>query len=175
MVKSTCLETNCENPSRSRGHCKRHYNAKRRRGELEPLGGGPRLNLNGKRFGSLTVLRYRERLWECLCDCGNTTRAPTANLTSGRKRSCGCQSWRTIGYMAAHKRLRRAQGSASRHKCVGCGGQAFQWAYNHQDPHELTCDAAYSKGFRYSLDFDYYDPMCASCHKIVDNARRQSP
>lgn len=173
MVKSTCLETNCENPSRSRGYCSRHYNAKRRKGELAPLASRQIHDLYGKRFGSLTALHYHESIWECLCDCGETTYAPTSKLTAGRKRSCGCQSWRIIGYMAAHDRLRRARGKADKHNCVGCGGAAAQWAYNHQDPQELICNAPYSKGYRYSLDADYYEPMCASCHKTLDNAVRR--
>src|SRR6185437_10098898 len=55
------------------------------------------LDLTGKRFGYLTVLRRTdERLensiaWECRCDCGNV-RLFAAKLLTGRKRSsCGCR------------------------------------------------------------------------------------
>src|SRR5450631_1787951 len=48
----------------------------------------------GQRFSRLVVLERVEndkhRLWRCLCDCGNTTVADTANLANGHTRSCGC-------------------------------------------------------------------------------------
>ncbi len=30
------------------------------------------------------------RLWDCICKCGNETKAGTRELKSGRKKSCGC-------------------------------------------------------------------------------------
>ena len=54
------------------------------------------MDLTGQRFGRLVVLRLDEkqtkgpRLWECLCDCGNTTFAKAYSLLSGHKASCGC-------------------------------------------------------------------------------------
>ena len=51
----------------------------------------------GKRFGRLVVKRdtgkrnkYNNIIWECECDCGNTTEAYTSLLRSGSKKSCGC-------------------------------------------------------------------------------------
>lgn len=58
-----------------------------------------RLNLIGKRFGKLTVLRYRGKdkhqasLWLCLCDCGNKKTIVGHKLTR-ITRSCGCTSGR---------------------------------------------------------------------------------
>ena len=59
-----------------------------------------RLNLLGKRFGSLTVIdrasvqdgkNYR---WICLCDCGNQCEVITCHLRSGHTSSCGrCQTF----------------------------------------------------------------------------------
>ncbi len=56
------------------------------------------IDLIGKRFGKLTVLsrfpskdKWGRILWLCQCDCGNTQKAITSNLKSGRVRSCGCQ------------------------------------------------------------------------------------
>jgi hypothetical protein len=57
--------------------------------------------LNGRRFGRLIVIRRAgsqkthdkrasSALWECKCDCGNTTTATSYKLTTGYKRSCGC-------------------------------------------------------------------------------------
>lgn len=53
-------------------------------------------NLQGQRFGRLVVanfVRVNEKhraIWECNCDCGNTTFSDTETLTRGLKRSCGC-------------------------------------------------------------------------------------
>lgn len=57
-------------------------------------------DLTGQRFGKLTALSRAENrvtssgsqvvMWNCLCDCGNTTVVSRANLTSGHTLSCGC-------------------------------------------------------------------------------------
>lgn len=58
---------------------------------------GAGTKLVGKRFGRLVVLRATEErrngyiMWECQCDCGNTTLVRGFHLTSGRIVSCGCQ------------------------------------------------------------------------------------
>jgi hypothetical protein len=56
------------------------------------------LDLTGQKFRQLTAVRYtgeanrhKQRLWECVCDCGNTTVVATRALTSGNTGSCGCQ------------------------------------------------------------------------------------
>lgn len=59
-----------------------------------------RLDLRGRRFGRLTVLREgqggrysngeRYRDWVCQCDCGNTVTIRYANLRNGHTQSCGC-------------------------------------------------------------------------------------
>jgi hypothetical protein len=55
------------------------------------------LNLEGQKFGRLTVIRKAEVQWDkahtrwtCLCICGNTAEPTTENLTSGNTKSCGC-------------------------------------------------------------------------------------
>ena len=54
-------------------------------------------DLTGERFGKLTVLRLADGrdvngglMWECVCDCGNTTVVRSGSLVSGNTRSCGC-------------------------------------------------------------------------------------
>lgn len=54
------------------------------------------LDLAGARFGRLVALRdvgrnhNKQRLWECLCDCGATTVVIAALLAKGQTKSCGC-------------------------------------------------------------------------------------
>ena len=54
------------------------------------------IDITGQRFGRLTVMRKaghaadRSTLWECKCDCGNTTIARRGNIIYGRTLSCGC-------------------------------------------------------------------------------------
>ena len=53
-------------------------------------------DLEGKRFGRLTVIRcvgrnkWRDSVWECSCDCGNVTTVSGGHLKDGHTTSCGC-------------------------------------------------------------------------------------
>lgn len=59
---------------------------------------GARIDLTGKRFGMLEVVRFsgvrqstgKEHLYLCKCDCGNTKDVMAKNLVNGRTKSCGC-------------------------------------------------------------------------------------
>lgn len=50
----------------------------------------------GKRFGKLVVVRrvenksYGTPMWECRCDCGNTSQCQAVALKTGGIKSCGC-------------------------------------------------------------------------------------
>lgn len=58
------------------------------------------LDLTGKRYGKLTVLKEAEPdffksgkakyRWLCRCNCGNLTIGSTDDLRRGKKKSCGC-------------------------------------------------------------------------------------
>lgn len=71
-----------------------------------------------------------------------------------------------VGYGAVHSRLRKERGRASDHPCVGCGGPADHWSYDHDDPAEK-----HASDGPYSTDLDHYSPRCVSCHKRFDLAR----
>ena len=53
-------------------------------------------DLTGRTFGRLTVVKYAGKskyglsLWECKCECGNTTLVTTCHLTGNHSKSCGC-------------------------------------------------------------------------------------
>ncbi len=55
-----------------------------------------KIDLTGKRFGRLTVMRDTGKrlrnsvVWECKCDCGMKSEVITENLKRGSTKSCGC-------------------------------------------------------------------------------------
>ena len=66
-------------------------------GHTKSCGCLSRKDIKGNRYGRLLVLEsIPERnnnmsvLWRCRCDCGNIIVVPTAYLTSGNTKSCGC-------------------------------------------------------------------------------------
>ncbi|CAK7030495.1 MAG: hypothetical protein ENTA_03295 [Enterocloster clostridioformis] len=57
---------------------------------------GKMKNLQGQRFGRLTVIEYAGKdkncraLWKCKCDCGNETTVSSLLLLQNKTQSCGC-------------------------------------------------------------------------------------
>ena len=55
-----------------------------------------KVDLTGKQFGKLTVLKKSDKkhpkgtVWECQCECGNIYYGITSELNNGRVKSCGC-------------------------------------------------------------------------------------
>ena len=55
-----------------------------------------KLELAGKKYGKLTLVEVvgvntsRQRIWRCLCDCGNEHHAAQGHITKGKITSCGC-------------------------------------------------------------------------------------
>ena len=68
-------------------------------------------------------------------------------------------------YETVHIYLRRDKGDPTALSCVECGQQAKEWAYNHTDPDELRDP----KGRAYSMSAKFYQAMCRSCHRRMDN------
>ena len=92
-----------------------------------------KLNLEGKIFGRLTLIevigvnKSKQRLWKCLCACGNEHIAPQAHITTGRSTSCGC--------------VRQ-----SKHKTHGMTGTPEWFAYQHA---KARCKPNHSKHEHY--------------------------
>lgn len=163
------------------------------------IGGRPKKVMAvGDVYGRLTVLELIP--WEqrkgkpkakVRCECGIEKVVARINLTSGATKSCGClrrewgvQSMRQNrrnrdepvehpSYQALHDRLRRYRGRASEHTCVGCGGQAQDWAYDHSDPGQLVTKVG-KKQIAYSTDLSRYQPMCRSCHHRLDTTQARN-
>ena len=79
--------------------------------------GRPPIDLTGKRFGRLTVIK-RDRCsiskaghpacWICRCDCGSETVVSSNALRRGQKKSCGCyQRDRMVTHGKTKSRLYR--------------------------------------------------------------------
>ena len=68
---------------------------------------GKRIDLTGKRFGQLTVIRFEgldkhhSANWVCKCDCGNTKTIVGGSLRGGLTISCGCYG---IKMLVTHRR-----------------------------------------------------------------------
>ena len=75
-------------------------------------------------------------------------------------------------YAGAHYRVRTRRGPAGAQKCTDCGAPAYEWAYDHTDPAELTDRLSTGVEVRYSTDPEYYVPLCRSCHRRRDHSRR---
>jgi hypothetical protein len=73
-------------------------------------------------------------------------------------------------YSTLHDRL-RAKLHPSMLPCGHCGGQAQDWAYDHEDLNELTDPAT---GCRYSADLSHYIPLCTPCHLRFDRGTATS-
>lgn len=84
-----------------------------------------------------------------------------------------------ITYCTAHKRVRRAFGSATEHTCSRCPNQAYSWALKHDAENTFwgKNNATDPEPLPYSANVNDYMPMCASCHKLYDNeiAARKHP
>lgn len=63
-----------------------------------------------KKYGLLTTIKVvgkttnRNLIWECVCDCGNKINVPTASLTTGNTKSCGCLHSMSMKELGQNKR-----------------------------------------------------------------------
>lgn len=70
-------------------------------------------------------------------------------------------------YSAAHCRLRRIRGSASKYRCQHCNGEAKDWALDHE---RLGLDPTQRR--MYTTNLDDYIPLCRPCHGRYDSPSR---
>lgn len=64
-------------------------------------------DLHGLKFNKLLVTRWAgndsgRNLWECTCECGNKVISIVGELTSGRRKSCGCIKRNPDSYRKCH-------------------------------------------------------------------------
>ena len=67
-------------------------------------------DLSGRKFGKLSVLnfshsdKYKNKRWECLCECGNKTFVTTSLLNKGHSKSCGkCRKGKDVYNYSGYK------------------------------------------------------------------------
>lgn len=141
-------------------------------------------DLTGQTFGKLVVTeraennRQGQARWQCACACGGTATVRATHLRGGRTTSCGCyrrafrrKSADQITYNSAHYRVKRERGYAEAYPCVGCGGQAADWALRYDASERHDGDDGKGHPVQYSGNPSDYQPMCRKCHKTYDMAR----
>lgn len=167
MPKRNCSVDNCERVSVARGLCSGHYQRQRSGRDLsvplrERVGHTPGLRCSVDGCDREVVVAAR-----MLCH-GHYKRWQRTGAVGGELRPTYAGD--KMDYRRAHEALTSARGRASDYDCAMCGVGADEWAYDHADPCELLMpqDARQHAGFAYSLNFEHYQPMCRSCHRITD-------
>lgn len=103
---------------------------------------GNLIDLTGQRFGRLLVIgraentQGRKTKWICQCDCGKRAAVETANLKSGRQKSCGClrnekSLIRIANYNKEHQSSRQKRiykiWLSMRNRCYRKNHMAYPW------------------------------------------------
>ena len=93
------------------------------------------IDITNQRFGSLVAISLVERtnqgaVWECMCDCGNTTRVHAKTLRYGSVKSCGCGMGKSHGmsYTKTYRAWRSMQDrcyNTNRPNYGGYGGRGI--------------------------------------------------
>lgn len=102
---------------------------------------GAKLDLTGKRFGRLVVIKQGGRtnqnaiMWICECDCGNIKEVSIGHLTFGDTKSCGCLATDSLmGRVVTHNK---------RHT-----PEYIAWAHMKTRCYNVKCDMYYAYGGR---------------------------
>ena len=179
MNNGTCPVDGCEKPLKRAGYCYGHYMKNWRYGTPTPDHGPKWDDITGRRFGTLVVLERAGEQWRCQCDCGRVRKVNAGDLNrAGDATTCGHRPTHhrkeTVGYGAAHGRVRSDRGDVAAMACRDCGSPARHWSYDHDDPDEMVSDDPRTAGIAYSLNPDHYSPRCVPCHKRFDLDRIDS-
>lgn len=93
------------------------------------------IDITGQKFGRLTAIsvshteKGKGLMWNCLCDCGNTTVKAGKRLRIGNVKSCGCMIsedliGRKFGKLTVVKRLKTDKNDMYNWECIcDCGGK----------------------------------------------------
>jgi len=112
------------------------------------------VNLTGMRFGSLVVVGRNESncangyigaLWDCVCDCGNTSVSASTHLLKGKRVSCGCIRNQKV---SERQKARR----------IDISGQVFG---------NLLVNGLYTGALNAQGWFSYWECVCKICGKTL--------
>lgn len=141
-------------------------------------------DITGQRFGRLVALQTIGMqnhcyIWECVCDCGNTTSVPIHHLLNGHTQSCGClrrERYNKASYSHGHSRTRlyRIWGNMKTrctnpraHNYHYYGGKGisvcYEWKNNFQAFYDWAMANGYAEGLvidRIDSDGDYCPENC---------------
>lgn len=97
-----------------------------------------KLDISGQKFGRLEVISAaapfgQRSAWECVCECGKTTRVRTEHLRGNRVNSCGCikkEAAAALKYSHGHARKGKTTGEfrswiAMRERCLNPNSEKY--------------------------------------------------
>ena len=131
------------------------------------------IDITGKRFNNLVVVKRAENakggvaVWECICDCGNTTFVRGSNLKNGSVKSCGCRR-KTVKHTLTHNmsntRLYREWAGMKR-RCYtksikaykNYGERGIEVCEAWKDSFEAFCEWALANGYSDDLTIERID------------------
>lgn len=148
-----CVIVGCDRKHSCRGYCGSHYTRARANGEFPEL---------------------RKECKVQDCDGLGISRG-WCNTHYIRSASGRSMDWERppANSRSLHAKLRRLWGPAKLYPCIACSQQAAHWAYDGSDPEpglDYGSTSAKTKGW-YSPWPEFYMPMCAKCHAIMDGAK----
>lgn len=124
-------------------------------------------DLIGQKFGKLTVEssagtnKWKHRLWECKCDCGNIVIVDTSRLRNGHTKSCGCLhpkaedlAGKRFGKLTVVKKIGRKNRSNYWQCHCDCGNDVNCYQYNLMRGTSTSCGCLRS----------YYSKQSRNCH-----------
>ena len=157
---TACAVDGCDDPSDSRGWCRRHYLRWWRTGDPGPA--------ELPRYGLIKVCSAegceRAHRTKGYCDLHYRRFKRGVNPETKKFRSLP-KPMDPNSYNAVHGRLATVWGPASDYPCIWCGEDAHHWAYQHNDPNPLRAP----NGMPYSTDLlGAYEAMCRACHATFD-------
>ena len=139
-----------------------------------------RIDLTGKRFGNLTVIRFQGNRksgahWRCRCDCGNERTVYYWNLQNGKAVSCGClRGKRNVERLTTHGRSETVEYATWGRMCSRCTNQNVFEFKDYGGRGIVVCDRWLNS---FAAFFEDMGPRPSSKHSLdrIDNNGNYEP